>query len=548
MPLVFIAFLLLTPFSIEQESQAPKGLSHLEAMSEPTPPQPTAELRKRAKILLETAEVESKALQGGMRAFNLLQLGRVFEDSDKKKAVALLNEAFSAASTMVEPAENANREQATLDPRSSKGELEDEIVQALCNLAPDRAEELLTRMDPGSRANVVRILLERYEERKQYDRALELVKRAAEGGEFPYSAADRLLAILPKEMAMERQHLFAIALLSFRDRPPVSRSYFETDFLDMVARHWHDLPLSMVRAALDLILHPPEDKSASKDKGTRVGSNGREIYFTSREEYRLFKVLPILRQIDESAYNAALEERKNLRAMMEHYPEGWTSFSNAESPAADSRGISTHWVPPGGLMLTSDSQNDSFVITSNRKGQVEELEFSDVSTHPEEAIAKAVQMSDQRARTSALEWIASFTLTGNPDAARTAIGKLLETPDQRPSQEAYLQQVAATMYMRLGDNEAALEAVKKGATITRKVYEIEMNGPDPNQALKAYWASSHTWRRLIRLAAQLSPNVAVALVDAIPDPDIKATERIALASAWLGLPFVDSPVIVKTKK
>ncbi len=548
MPLVFIAFLLLTPFLFEQESQTPKGLSPLEAMSEPTPPQPTAELRKRAKILLETAEVESKALQGGMRAFTLLQLGRAFESSDKKKAVTLLNEAFTAASTMVEPAENADREPAPSGPRSSKGELEDEIVQVICNLAPDRAEELLTLMEPRYRANVVRILLERYEERKQYDRALELVKRAAEGGEFPYSAADRLLAILPKEMAMERQHLFAIALLSFRDRPPVIRSYFESGFLDLVVRHWRDLPLSMVRAALDLILRPPEDESASQNKGYRVSSNGRGIYFTSQYEYRLFQVMPILRQIDESAYNAALEERKNLRAMMERYPDGWTSFLSSERAAPDSRVISTRRRSPGVLMVTGDSQSGSFVITLNQSGPGEQVEFSDIYTHPEEAIAKAVQLSDQMARTSALEWIASFTLTVNPDAARTAIGKLLETPDLRLNQEANLLQKAATMYMRLGDNEAALEAVKKGAAITRKVYEIEMNGSDPNQALKAYWVSSHTWRRLIRLAAQLSPNVAVALVDAIPDPDIKATERIALASAWLGLPSVDSPVIVKTKK
>ena len=374
-----------------------------------------------------------------------------------------------------------------------------------------------------------------------------MIIRAAEGGEFPYNAADRLLYILPKEMAMERQRLFAIALLSFRDRPPVSKFYSESEFLDLVTHHWRELPLSMIRAALDLILHPPEDKSVSQDKGSRYSINGEEIYFTSKDEYRLFKVMPILRQIDESAYNTAIEERKNLRALMERYPDGWASFQNAGNPVPDSKGMSAPRVSRGGLMVTGDSRTDSFVITSNRRGQVENLEFSDVSTHPEEAIAKAAQLSDPRARRSALEWIASFTLTVNPDATRTAIRKLLEAPNLRPNEEAYLQQTAATLYLRLGDHEAALETVKKGAAVARKVYEIEMNGPDPNQALKAYWLSSHTWRGLIRLAAQLSPDFAVALVDAIPDPDIKATERIALASAWMGLPFVESPVIVKTK-
>ncbi|MBZ5537305.1 MAG: hypothetical protein LAO31_15225 [Acidobacteriia bacterium] len=548
MPLVFIAFLLLTTFPTEQqESQLPKALFHLEAMSEPTPPPPTAELRKRAKILLETAEVESKALQGGMRAFNLLQLGRVYQSSDKKKAVTLLNEAFSAAAIMVEPAENAEPQQATWDPRSSKGELEDEIVQALCNLAPDRAEELLTQMEPRYRANVVRMLLERDVEKKQYDRAIELVKRAAEGGEFPYGAADRLLSTLPKQMAMERQHLFATALLSFRDHPPESTAYSGTDFSDLMARHWHDLPLSMVRASLDLILHPPEVKLSSQDNGATMYIDGREVNFTSQHEYQLFQVLPILRQIDVSAFNAALEERKNLGAMLERYPDGMTSFFEQESPASESKGMHTPWVSPGGLMVTGDSRSDSFVITRNQGGRIEEFKFSEIYMHPEEAIAKAVQMSDQRARTSALEWIASSTLTVNPDATRTAIGKLLERPNLRPNEEAYLQQTAATLYLRLGDHEAALETVKKGAAVARKVYEIEMNGPDPNQALKAYWLSSHMWRGLIRLAAQLSPNVAVAMVDAIPDADIKATERIALASAWLGLPSVESTVIVKTK-
>ncbi|HEX9137322.1 MAG TPA: hypothetical protein VF905_10320, partial [Nitrospirota bacterium] len=321
----------------------------------------------------------------------------------------------------------------------------------------------------------------------------------------------------------------------------------ESGFLDLVARHWHDLPLSMVRAALDLILRPPLEKSATQNKGYRFSSNGREIFFTSQYEYRLFKVMPILRQIDESAYNATLEERENLKALMEQFPEGWTSFLNSAPPAPDSSRVFTRRDPPGVLKVTGDSESGSFVMTANQGGGYEEFEFSDLYTHPEAAIAKAMQISDKMARRVALEWIAGFTLTMKPDATRIAIRKLLEAPNLRPNEEAYLLQKAATLYLRLGDHEAALEVVKKGAAATRRVYEIEMSGPDPNQALKAYWFSSNTWRGLIRLAAQLSPNFAVALVDAIPDPDIKATERIALASAWLGLPSVESPVIVKTK-
>src|SRR6185312_16655401 len=62
----------------------------------PTKAQPTKEELKRGQQMLERAEASANGMEGGMRAYGLLQVAKAYAPTDRKKAVTLLDEALQA--------------------------------------------------------------------------------------------------------------------------------------------------------------------------------------------------------------------------------------------------------------------------------------------------------------------------------------------------------------------------------------------------------------------------------------------------------------------
>src|SRR3954462_8332134 len=88
----------------------------------------TPEQRKRAMQLLDAADAQAHAMKdGGSRAFALLQLARVYRETDKKKAVESLQDALSAPRMMED------------EPRFRRirARLQEQILDQLIPLAPD---------------------------------------------------------------------------------------------------------------------------------------------------------------------------------------------------------------------------------------------------------------------------------------------------------------------------------------------------------------------------------------------------------------------------
>src|SRR5512140_1635314 len=57
----------------------------------------TPEQVKRGQQWMQAAEAQAKGLEGGMRAYALLQIGKSYAASDKKHALELLEDALSAS-------------------------------------------------------------------------------------------------------------------------------------------------------------------------------------------------------------------------------------------------------------------------------------------------------------------------------------------------------------------------------------------------------------------------------------------------------------------
>jgi len=56
----------------------------------------TPEQLERGRQMLQLAETQAAGLEGGMRSYALMQVARAYQPTDKKKALALLEDALAA--------------------------------------------------------------------------------------------------------------------------------------------------------------------------------------------------------------------------------------------------------------------------------------------------------------------------------------------------------------------------------------------------------------------------------------------------------------------
>src|SRR5512133_2476313 len=103
--------------------------------------------------LLEIAEADAGGLEGSMRAFALLQVGRGYQRSDRAKTIALLENALTATREL--PDDETGRSQAS--------DLQEAILEEMVNVAPQRVDGLLDSVLPRARTAALRSLLSYYE-------------------------------------------------------------------------------------------------------------------------------------------------------------------------------------------------------------------------------------------------------------------------------------------------------------------------------------------------------------------------------------------------
>jgi hypothetical protein len=93
---------------------------------------------------------------------------------------------------------------------------------------------------------------------------------------------------------------------------------------------------------------------------------------------------------------------------------------------------------------------------------------------------------------------------------------------------------AADVYLDLKDRGAALKTIGDGTKLAEELYTKDTDSSGPNLALKALWPSTNVWRQFVGLAARISPDVATKLIDEVPDSEIHAFLRVAVASSLVG--------------
>ncbi len=536
---VFLLVATIAAAQVQEQQQvqrrAPRAVDSAAAKAKPTP----AEL-ERGRRMLETAEAAASGMEGGVRAYALLQIARVYQISDKKKAVTLLNDALSATRGMDD------------DRRNTRQYLEEQILQTLVPLAPQRADELLDQVDPASRGKVVIALLDYYQKNKDLDRAIEVIYRLAPQGDVPYDAVGRILDVLPSEREADRQQLFALALTNFRDHPEARRSvrYGNGDFPSLILSQWKHLPKEMVLTAIDEALTQAKNSgqtngSAPRNLTVAMTTPSGAVAFNSMYEFRLFQLLPVLRQLDEAEADKLLKQYQDVQTLLGKYPQGTQSLTPASGAGEDSSAnvsmsISSNdgTAPPPG----SPAPRSPVVMQQAQKI------MEDATKHPQDALANAAALPDTRLRAETYMGIAHANAKKNSSATKQALEKLMDlVPELDLTQQMMVTSSAAKLYLELDETASARRVVEKGMSIADKIYKQDTNSDDPNKALKAYWPSAEAYRSFLRVAARISPAWALQLTNEITDQDMKGLVQIALAQTWLDVPE-GSRTIMRTTK
>jgi hypothetical protein len=192
-----------------------------------------------ARQILAAAQEEAKSASAVVRAKVWMESAKQFgRDGKKAEERTLLRDAF-LATLEIPPVHN-----------NFYWVVPAEILRTMIkDLGPEPVVELLPRMDANMRGTAFDLLVTRYIDDGNWDRAVETVKRAPKNGWFPFAPAQRLMEKLPPQRVADRRAIFE---LEYRicDGKRVTVSSLRP----MIEKFWRELPREQVVDAIPRIL------------------------------------------------------------------------------------------------------------------------------------------------------------------------------------------------------------------------------------------------------------------------------------------------------
>jgi len=503
------------------------------------PPRPAANRAAEGAIdLLTAAEGGAAGLDGEMRAWALWQIGMAYESFDRSKALDLLQAALVIARVASDGGSAAKPRHDLLAQITGrpwlppKLVLERDIARSIVLLEPQRAKQVLQQIDPTLHTPILVSELASQEKEGQFVQALETLKLVTAQDEMPYPYAIRLMDNFKPEQSGELLGLFLAALASYRDHAP--HRQLKDDFPLMLSRFWQRLPSEVVRQAIDEILKQAANSKEEVDYS--VVSDRSTSSFRSLYEYRLFQIMPVLREFNSS----------EARQYEEKYPV-LASGSGTNAPAVGSANApgaaladGPHFHPSGNLPNLMGSMLE--------QPAAEKLAAQSDSGHIDEAISGAANIRDLNLRAQAYEYIARVAAKNQDSAVKGAVEGMLGAAEKLEPSEAFRYYATAVeIYMTINQVDDAKESLEAGLKVAGKLYKKDADVDDPNTAPKAFWPSTNAYSVLLRHAAVISHPWAISLLQGIEDPSIKVAAEIALAAGWLKAPTSPSTIMI-TKK
>ncbi|MHB8734497.1 MAG: hypothetical protein ACYC6M_04255 [Terriglobales bacterium] len=487
-------------------------------------PQTVAPTVRRVAVLVDAAG----ALPAPDHAAVLFHAARVVRTANPRYAGELLEEAYSRV-------RNAS-------DQDGLGEtwLVGEIVHELAVLNPAAVAASL----PGTPALhdlALNDLVQGAIQSRQYGNAFDLLQEMS-GDEFAYQGATRLLEAPGPPLF--RNAIFGWAVRTYKKNPHRFVSVGHPDDLgSMVVRFWREVGASQVREAIQALLDQAEPSKLplgfqARTATVTIRAADATLSFPSFLQFRLFQLLPILRQLDGTV--ALTDLSPDLRQWLQRYPQGvtsldpnWTADGSVPHPDAVSyslgstRGSSS----PGADQMEGERQADLIAARA--------------TADPATALANADALASPSLRVRALLGVAHAVAATSPLVTTTALEHVLDVVQHAlPDAVAYCVE-AADLSMAMKNVALARHAIAVGSDAASNVYKADADAKDPNTAIKFYWPSTRAWLDVTEAAYKISPATAAEMAKAIPDDAIALMVRLNLVGLSQGVPVwrATSPIV-----
>jgi len=516
------------------ESLAQKGSAHPKIKPE----------NKEWCAQLKQAAVRARGLDPSMRAYTLLLASHGLQKCAPQKVRATLIDAFMASVALP-------------DGDAAKTALQPTALRKLLRLDESTVEQLMPQADPEARAEIQVAMVERAVDRRDFDRALSLLNQIPSDQDYPYDAATQLILRLPAGHEVEKRAIFVNAMA--HDREHSSLGLWGHDLSGMVVRFWRHFPPELVLDAIDQILdHSKTDDtqiamkvSAGPDRTLTMKST--TINFDNVYQYRLFELLPVLRELDPSKAEQ-LSNDPQVQAQLNKYPNGLQSLDPTVRDTPLRKGEEPGML--GGLMTKSPGVFGR-VLQDSYSAEIYQRQANEIlkqaEDDPRQAIAKAatlpVQAGHAVPRSETLLRIAQMGWKKNPSASKEALEQMADS----------LKKVDPGIYERSGlrvgvglrvqycwsegvqlannmkDTDLARSLLQEGMEQAERWKGVDDHDNDPSLALKAWWPSVGMFSALLNSASQISPQTALELIHKFQDPDLVTLFQIRLANDRLGV-------------
>ncbi|HEX7289186.1 MAG TPA: hypothetical protein VF532_23580 [Candidatus Angelobacter sp.] len=513
--------------------------------TEPAKPKLTEEQRQ-ALNLLEVSEAAARGAEPPMRSYSLLQIASSFPTPDEKRSRALLRDAFTASLEIH-------------DDDETRAKLQEYIFVALLPFSLEDVQELLPQSEARVRMQTSESIISLYADKKQFDKAIELVHQVTGWDEFPYNGAGKLMDAMPADMIAEKQSLFLEAVNSYKNhKHPGIR--IGGSLTGLITRHSAGMNPKVLMAAMEEVLSQSKSKDEKNQRAMTIGGDGGTVAFSSDYEYQLFALIPLIQQIDESRAKALLEENQSIQAMLQQFPLGMQSVDpprkaaeKKDQPQQQERQVVGSGVSSASTDKANANMSAQQYQTMLARQRAQEI-VAEAATDPVQALAHATTLpvtsgsAPISPRGNTLAAIARLSAKKDPAVAGQALSELRKiVPDMPLGMQSPALSTAASVYLEMGDSDSAAKIVSEGFKVAEKLLEKDLDPEDPNKALKAWWPSADAYRRFVEVQTKVSQRDTVNVLKEIKDPEIRAFESIMYARALLGLPMKRTMVAEKRK-
>jgi hypothetical protein len=518
--------------------------------------------------MLKEAELSVMTLDSASRALALFRIAGGWFAIDPSHAIQVYKEAFTAA--------------RDCDPAIRKY-VENDILNDLLPLSPSDVLDILPSAEPETQEQLFGALINFALSQGDYRLAARAFDSAVTTGILPQRATIHLLASLPQGET-ERTRVFSAAAEYYRVHPDPES--FHWGFAALIAHFYEQLPSQVVLRAIGTVLAEGEQQEKERPGGSSgVQFGAKSLTSHSPFEFQLFAVAPAMRHLDPGQVRRLLRQHPEVKANLKRFPRGLASFDTQDfTPEREI--VRVDHRKPEGLQLyntVDERQNLSpldmgleFTIPRNvhllgvngstlfyaNPGSPEASALNEGNTCPKDlvrrlAMARAVPVLrkepfscggplghmwcsyiDTFPRAALIQVMAErCTYYDDPGGARRALHEQLELVDQIPEEHRIeFLAVAADLYLRLGDRQAAADVVHRGLVAARAVYQQNLGSQTLEKVSKGIWPAAEAYRRMIALGVSADLEATRKAIDEIPDPGFAQLERTMLARSLLGVP------------